>query len=701
MAVLSKIRQRSLLLILVIGFCLLAFIVGDIINSGGFGVTKSVGSVNGTDIPVNEFLQKVGNAQNRQQGITPTQAANMIWNQEVENILYEERYDEAGLRVGRAHVLNMYAQDPSVAQNPQFKNAVGEFDKAKFNDFLIDMKNNNPDGWRNLERNLPLVENAAKKQLYLSMVKAGFVTTNLDGKAKYSLENNKTSFDYVYVPYSTVNDEEVKVSDDEITAYMKKNEKQYKADASASIEYVLVENKASDKDDANVRENLNALLAPRVVYNQQTKANDTVDGFRGVTNAKQFVNNNSDIPFDTTYVAKKNLPLDHSEQLFNLEKGGVYGPYKDNGYYKISKMINKKPGVTAKVSHILIAYEGSKSPNPAIKRTKEEAKAKANELLQKINSNPDSFADLAKENSDDPGSKNTGGIYDDVSKGQMVPEFDAFLFDNPVGKTGVVETDFGFHVMKVLDKYEAVQLATIAKKIQPSEATSDAMFTTATKLEMDAADKPFNELAKEIGYEITPVNKLGVNDENIQGIGQQRGIVRWAFDDDTKVGDVKKFDVSQGHVVVRLKSKNEKGLMPLEEAKTTVSPILMNEKKAAKIKEKMQGDTLEAVAQKTGSTVANANNISLAAPTVAGVGAEPKVVGKAFAIGEGNTSGLIEGNTGVFMVKTKTITKAADLPNYNAVTKRISTQSRGGVQSRFTTALKEKADIEDNRSKFN
>ena len=702
MAVLSKIRQRSLLLILVIGFSLLAFIVTDLVGNGGFGTTKNIGSVDGKDIPVQEFLQKVGNVQSRQQGISPTQAANMVWNQEVEGIVYEERYDEAGLRVGRNHVYNMYAQDPSVARNPQFQNALGEFDKAKFNEFLVNMKANNPEQYKNIERNIPQVEDAAKKQLYITMVKAGFVTTKLDGKSKYSLENDKASFDYVYVPYTTINDDEVKVSDEEIMAYMKKNEKKYKADATVSLEYVLIENIASAKDDADIRADIDALLLPRVVYNEQTKTNDTIPGFRGdVVKIKEYVNSNSDIPYDTTYVAKKDLPLDYAEQLFNLQKGEVFGPYKDGEYYKLSKMVDRRPGGTAKVSHILIAYEGSRSPGE-ISRTKDEAKAKADELLRKVRSNPDSFADLAKENSDDPGSKNTGGIYDDVYKGQMVPEFDKFVFSNGVGSTDVVETEFGYHVIKVLDKYDAVQLATIAKKIQPSEKTSDDVFTKATKLEMDAqGDKSFEDLVKEIGAEIKPVNKLGINDENVQGLGAQRGIVRWAFNSETKEGDVKKFDVTQGHVVVKLKGRNEKGLQPVEDAKATVMPILMNEKKAVLVKEKMKGDTLEAVAQAAGSSIATADNVSLAAPLIKGVGSEPAVVGKAFAIGDGKTSGLIEGKTGVFMVKTKSITKATELPNYNAIISRTETQSRGGVQSRLTAALKEKADIEDNRAEFN
>ncbi|RZJ76086.1 MAG: peptidylprolyl isomerase [Flavobacterium sp.] len=702
MAVLSKIRQRSLLLILVIGFCLLAFIIGDIVNSGGFGgVSRNVGTVNGTDIPVQDFLQKVNDVEKRQQGITATQASNAVWEQEVDKILFDERLEKSGIRVGKDHVIGLYSQDPQVSQNPQFMNALGKFDKGKFNEFLVNMKTTNPAQYEMIERNRPLVESAAKKQLYITMLKAGVVTTETEGKAKYKEESDKVNFDYVFVSYATINDDQVKVSDAEITDYMKKNEKKYKAEASRDVEFVMIENKPSPADETEMKSQIDALLAPRVVYNEDTKTNDTLPGFRETANVEEFVNSNSDIKFDTTFVAKKDLPLEHAEQIYNLAPGQVYGPYIDNGYYKLTKMMKKKSGASAKASHILIAYKGAMRAAPTVTRTKEEAKAKADDLLKQINANPGSFAQLVSTNTDDPGSQNTGGEYDNIMPGQMAKGYNDFVFNNPVGKTGVVETEFGYHVMKLTGLNEAIQVATIAQRIEPSEATSDAVFTKATKMEMDAEDKPFADLAKEVGAPVTPANKLLANDENVPGIGNQRAIVKWAFAGDTKAGDVKKFDIPQGHVIVRLKNINDKGLLSLEEAKVSVMPILRNKKKAEMIKQKMAGTTLEAVSQKSGSTVATASDVTFAAPLVPNVGPEPKVVGKAFSLAAGKTSDLIEGTAGVFMIRTKGVVKAADLPNYSSYVTRINAQNRGSVPSRVAMALKNKAEIEDNRAEFN
>ena len=701
MAVLSKIRQRSLLLILVIGLSLLAFIITDIIKSGGFGSpSRNVGSVNGDDISAQDFRQKVSEAEQRQQGISATQASNMVWNQEVESRLFAARIEKAGIRVGRDHVLDMYSQDPSVAQNPQFQNALGKFDKNKFNDFLVNLKKTNPEQWANIEKNKPLVEDFAKRQLYITMLKAGIVTTEAEGKAKYKEENDKITFDYVMVPYNTVNDDQVKVTDQEIIDYMKKNEKKYKSEASRQIEYVLIDNKPSQADEAEMKKNIESLLQPRIEYNEQTKANDTVSGFASAANVEDFVNKNSDVKFDSTYVAKKDLPAEYAEQLYNLAPGQVFGPYIDNGFYKISKMVGKKSGISVNASHILIGYKGAKIPDPSITRTKEEAKAKADDLLKQVNANPSGFAALAAANSDDQGSKGTGGLYENVVRNQMVKPFNDFIFNNPAGKTGVVETEFGYHVIKVNSKNDGVQLATIAQRIEPSEATSDAIFTKATKMEMDAETRPFADLAKELNLTIVPVNKLLANDEQIQGIGAQRGMVRWAFEKDTKIGDVKKFDIAQGHVIARLKGINEKGVLPVDEARPQVEPILKNQKKAEIIKKKMAGNTLEAVAGKTASSVATATDVTFAAPLIQNIGSEPKVVGKAFGLAAGKTSGLIEGNMGIFMVRTKAITAAPAMKNYSAFVNRLKTEGRGSVPSRISMALRENADIEDNRFEF-
>ncbi|WP_395655239.1 peptidylprolyl isomerase [Flavobacterium sp.] len=685
MAVLSKIRQRSFFLIIIIALALFSFVLADVIQSGTFSAgADNVGTVNGTDIESQQFMQSVANIEKQGQGTSSTQAMNSAWEQEVRRIILTEEFEKLGLKIGNEQLINVIKQNPSLSQNPQFLNAAGQFDENKFKESLKGIKNA-PDQtqwlqWKEFEKNIEIY---AVEQMYNTMIKSGVYTTKAEGKFQYKLENDKVDFDFVTVGFSTINDDQVKVSDAEIIDFMKKSPKKYKSDNTTNVDFVLVENKPSKEDEQ-------AML---------TSIGDVKVKFDSVANVGEFVNANSDIKFDSTYVAKKDLPIEHQEALFNLPVGAVYGPYVANGSQCISRMIARKGNSSAKASHILLAYKGA--PQSAATRTKEEAQALANSLLAQAKANPGNFAMLAMTNSDDPGSKNNGGVYDNITPGQMVPKFNDFVFNNTVGTMGVVETDYGFHVIQVLDKYEAVLMGTVVQKIQPSEATIDAIYTKVSKLEADANENSdFAALAKKAGLEVIPATNLKGFDEYIQGVGSQREIVRWSFNKDTEIGDVRRFEVPQGFVIAKLKDKNTSGLLPIDVAKQTVEPILKNQKRAEIIKKKMSGASLEAVAQKSGATVQPAIGVSMKSPVLPNIGNEPKVVGKAFGLAAGKTSEIIEGNSGMFMVRAKAVTKAPEVPSYATYITQDRTQNQSYATSKAYTALKDKAEIKDNRANF-
>ena len=684
MAVLSKIRQRTGLLIFVIGFCLLAFLIGDAFQSGSFSGSNEIGSVNGTDIQTQEFLQKVQIAEKQGQGISNTQAFNNTWDQEVRNIILSEEFDKLGLKVGDKQLINIIKQNPNFAQNPQFLNAAGLFDENKFKEFLKSIKNDkNQERWYQWESFEKEIEKAQIGQMYNTMVKAGVYTTKAEGKLAHKLESDKADFDYVMVPFSSINDDQVKVTDAEIIDFMKKSPKKYKSENSSAVDFVLFENKPSKEDELAMSSEINQL---------KTK-------FDSVSNVSKFVNENSDIKFDSTYLAKKDLPIEHQEQLFNLTSGTVFGPYVHNGHQNLSRIMVRKSNASAKASHILISYTGA--PQSAATRTKEEAQALANTLLAQAKANPNNFAILAMTNSDDPGSKNNGGEYDNIAPGQMVPTFNDFVFNNGVGSIGLVETDFGYHVIKVSAKYDAVLLGTVAKKVQPSDVTIDATYSKASQFEADALEnKDFAALAKKSGVEVVNATNIKAFDEYVQGIGAQREIVRWASNKDTDITDVKRFETTQGFVIAKLKSRNETGLLPIDIAKQSVEPLLKNQKKAELIKKKMSGNTLEAVAKSSGASVQLASGVAVKSPVIPNVGNEPKIVGKAFNLAAGKTSEVLEGNSGMFMIRAKAVTKAADLPSYATYINQDRTQNQSYSISKSYSALKDKAEIKDNRGNF-
>lgn len=697
MAVLAKIRQRSALLIAVIALALFAFIIQDLIGKGGFGKsTKDVGSINGKDIAFEDFRIKVSNVEKSGQGITSTAAANRVWDQEVSIALLSSEFEKLGLRVGEKHLLEVLKSDENIGKNPLFLNAAGMFDIAKFKEYF----KSNPAQAQYLKDREKDAELNAKYQIYNTLIKAAIYTTESEGKMKYEMEANKVNFAYVAGLYSTIKDSDVKVTDTEIVDFMKKNEKKFKADESREVEYVLIEDKASKEDENEVKSKINGLLSGRVVYNQATGKNDTLPGFRNATNTIEFVNSNSDVPYDSTYIAKKDLPAVDADRLFNLASGEVYGPYMFGKYYCISKSMGMKSGVNAKASHILISYEGTQVPNKKEKRTKEEAKAKAESILAQVNANPDSFLMLAFSNSDDS-SAQQGGDLGYFGPNQMVKPFNDFVFNNGIGKVGLVETPFGFHIIKITDKQDGIRLATVAQKIEASEATSDKIFTQATKFEMDATDKDFGKIAKDMTLTVAAPLTLKAMDETFGPLGNQRTIVRWAFEDDTKVGAVKRFEVANlGHVIAKLKNVDKSGLVTVSLARPYVEPILKNKKKAELIKAKMTGSSLEAIAKATGAKIQQASDITMENPVMAGVGQEPKVVGNAFALAANKVSAPIDGNTGVYVVKNTSTIKAPAMKNHAPYVAKLKAQAASDV-NRVIPALKSSAKIEDNRKQFN
>lgn len=698
MAVLSKIRQRSLLLLVVIGFCLFAFIIGDLINSGNFGsVSKNVGSVNGQDIAFEDFRVKVANLEKSGRGMTATQAANQVWDQEVSIKLLEAEFEKLGIRASKKHIMEVLEANPNIGQNPMFKNAAGKFDEAKFNEFF----KANPAQKQMLDDLLKDAELNAKFQIYNSLVRGGVFTTSLEGKMQYAKEMDKVSFEYVALPYSSIKDSEVKVTDDELVAYMRKDEKRFKADETRELEYVLVDEKASPEDEAEVKKTVESYLIGRTEYNKETGKNDTLPGFANTPNTVEFVNEYSDVPYDSTYVTKKDLPAEHAEALFNLPVGGVYGPYMRGSYYVISKMMGRKSGGQAKASHILIGWEGSMAQNQKEKRTKEEAKVKAEALLAQVKANPTSMMMLALTTSEDPGSAQQGGDLGYFGPGQMVPAFNDYVFNNPVGSVGLVETQFGYHVISVTDKQDAVRLANVARKIEPSEKTTDNAYTKAVKFEMDVQGKDFEKTAKAAGLTVNPAVKVKIMDEYVGSAGAQRQIVRWAYEDGTKVGDVKRFEIANvGNIIVKLKKINEKGLLAIDEARAMLEAKLKNQKKAEMLKAKAKGASMQAIATANKVAVQTVADITLANPMLPNSGNEPKVVGAAFAVGANKMSAPIEGNTGVFVVKPTIVTKAPVLADYADYVAKVKGMT-GGYGNRVIPALKSDADIEDNRFDFN
>jgi len=699
MAILENIRKRTTILILIIGMALFAFVVSGIFTADGFSGAKTgstVAEVNGTDISIDDFRRKVESASNRfGSGATSMQVVNSVWDQEVRSAILSEEFDELGIGIEQDQIINFIASNPNFAQNPQYQNENGVFDEFRFREFISTLKDNSPGQYALWLQQEDAIMQMAKEQTYFNLVKAGLGATLKEGELDYKLANDKIDIKYARVPYTSIADSSIAVSKSEITAFINEHKDEYKQDKARDFQFVYFEEKASLEDENAVKDMVVSLLNDKVEYN------DTILGFKNTTDVAAFLDRNSDIKFDSIYKAKNSLPAKYADTLMTLGVGEVYGPYRDGDYFKVSKMVNKKENGSVKASHILIAWEGAERVDPKVTRTKEEAKKVADDLFKEAKKTGTDFVVLARENSDGP-SASRGGDLGYFEEGTMTPKFNDFAFGNKVGHIGLIETEFGYHIVKVDAKQDVVQLATLAREIDASEETINSLFTDASKFEVDAkaADKSFLELSKERNYIARPVNKIKELDESLPGLSAQRAIVQWAFNDDSKVGDIKRFSVNNGYAVVQLTGKYAAGVMSAEDASVLVLPKIRKQKKAAQIIAANNGKSLDAFATDNKVSASSASALTMKSPTIPGAGREAFVIGNAFGLNEGESTGLLEGETGVFIVTVTKKLEAPKLENYSTYANMVQSTAASRVNGDVYTALKDAATIEDNRAIF-
>ncbi|MBT8187360.1 MAG: peptidylprolyl isomerase [Croceitalea sp.] len=705
MAILENIRKRTTVLILIIGMALFAFVISGVFTSNDFSggkVGSAVVEINDEAISIDEFRQKVEQA-SRQYGanFSATQLVNNVYEQELRSTILRQQFEDLGIDIESDQIVE-FIKNTGYAQDPAFQDENGVFNVEIFKNTIADWKETNPllyDNWLQIEKS---IMQSAKEQMYFNLVKAGVGATLAEGEFDYKLANEKVDIQYVRVAYSSIADSTIQVSKDEMAKYIKSHEEDFKQERARDMRFVFFEEKPSLEDENAVKTAVAKLLGDTMEYIEERDATDTIAGFRNTTDMAAFLDRNSDSKFDTIYKSKNQLPAVVADTLMAMNVGEVHGPYRDGDAFKLSKIMDRKKDGSVKASHILVVYEGATRANPEIKRTKEEAEAEAKRLLAEAKKPDADFTALARDNSDGP-SAPRGGDLGYFQEGIMADEFNDFCFGNKVGTIGLVETEFGFHIIKVDDKQDVIQVATLSRAIEPSEETINSLFTDATKFEMattDADPESFSDIAKESEYNVRPVNKLKEMDENLPGLGTQRSVVQWAFNDDTEVGDIRRFDLTNGYAVVQLTRKHEDGLMSVEDASATVLPILRKEKKAQQIMAANPVNTLDDLAKNNGVNISTATALSRKSPTIPGAGREPLVVGKAFGLEEGATSGLIEGETGIFMIKVTKKTAAVTLPNYITFSNTLTTSNRNAVNSAVYNALKDGAEIEDNRATF-
>lgn len=698
MAVLGKIREKSIFLIIVIGLALFAFIISGAIGSdyGNIGPNEPIGEVDGEEVLLSNYRSLVEQDQ-KVYGSSTIESVNKVWDQYILSLVLKSQIDLLEIDAGRNQIEQVVSSDQNLTQDSRFINEAGFFDFGLFTNFISQIRDQNPSAYESWKLQESNIISSAKQSIYFDLVRAGLLNLKSQKEIITDFKNTKVDFQYVKIPFSSLSDTLFKLDDNEIDNYIKKNKSDYVFKPIRNIEYVVFFEQPTDEDEKQIRTQLESLIKDKIEYNEVSKLNDTLIGFKNTNEIFEFVERNSDTPFDSVYLPKGRLSKEYSESLFNLDIGEVYGPYKDLGSLKISRLLDRKIDGSIRASQILISYNGSSNQNPNINRSKEEAEKLANDLFFKIRRNPKSFSNYVQEFSDGAG-KSTLGDIGFFQEKNVLPEIFSRLSKSRIERLNLIETDFGFHIIKATDKQDVLLMANVVKNIIPSEETSNKVFRNATKFEMDLLNskETFNLLAEQNGYNIRRVNEIDRLDETLPGLPNQRSIVQWLFNENTEEGMVKRFNLSfGGYAIVKVIEINEDGLVSSNEVRSSVRTKLINQKKSNYILNSEGNSKIQDIAAKYNLEIIDASLVSRFDKILVGAGNEPNVIGVAFSLDKNETSKLIVGNEGLYKIKLTNInTNSEDEIELN------KTEDSSEIifnPDNFLEALKDNANIIDNR----
>ena len=702
MAAIGNIRKHYGLLVVIVGIALLAFVLGDLFKSTNSRQTTNVATVDGKKITYQDYSNLVNmnleNVKAQNGGSLSTEDnysvhANTL-EQMIREIIMENEYEDLGLVVSGDELYDQFlGENPNQYVVQSFTNPDGSFNRELVTTYIRDFQTLNPElksNWLNFER---AIKEDRLNTKYETLLKKGFYLPNKLAERIYADKNDKTSAEVYAVRYNTVADSTVVVNDADNKAFYNNNKNKYQTEATRSIDYVVFDITPSKAD---------------VDYSKKY-VSDLKKDFTEIDNAANFVNANSDLAYDSTWKSRKDVPAELEQVIFDQNNGVgfVYGPYENEGYYNIAKIVameNRSDSLMA--SHILVSYANALRSDAT--RTKEEAKALADSILNVVKKDNSKLEALAKDFSDDPSAQTNNGDLGWFTDGMMVHNFNEFVQDNKVGTIGMVETPFGYHIIKVTDRNEAApkaRLAVLAHEITPSSATYQNVFAEANKFVTEnTTAEDFNKAIEEQGLNKRTYPSLRKNTNFITGISNPRQIVRWAFDENTKVGDMSTiFDLDNMYVVAVLTKSVEEGFTPYEEIADRYQFVIKKEKKGAMLAEqaKTYGTDYQKMIDNMKGEKTTVDNVTFEGRGFGNFGVEDKVIGTVIGMKEGEVSEPIVGGNGLFVVKVTKKTPAAATTDYSSIVREYRTRFNNQILNNSAySALKDNVKIEDNSILF-
>lgn len=739
MAIIGKIREKSGLLVGIVGLALLAFVLGD--YQSMFGSTEGkfgIGLVYGDKVNMDNYAALSARVQEQDRSQASQEqkefgdaemaaASDKAWNFMVDSIILHKEYEALGISVSDKE-FNAYLlatdgfpvlQDLAKFFTDSITGAVSEQStisgRQKLQETITQLKTSKEAGakqqWEGTKK---YYSDRRKQEKYFALLDQGIYVTKLEAKQEYLAQKEVKNISFVQRPFSEINDSDagIKVKENEIQAYFDQHKKEAKYQnrvASREVKIFEVSVLPSKQDSANFSQVIMKLKADFL-----TSTNDSLFVMKESENKIYFGDKRG------TAVPKGNekanrfasYPPDYDTIFKRAAIGELVGPYSMDGKMYVSKVIGFTPS-KLKARHLLIATNGTTDVNLIA------AKRKTADSLLKI-INKDNFTELVAKYSQDPGSKDKGGLYENFLEGEMVSEFGGFCASNPVGKIAVVKTDFGFHIIEILEKGSSKfpVLTTIEKTFKASEESTtnkddeinDLLYKLDQKItKLDDASKKiaaFDTIVRRANYFVRPI-LIEDNDPKIFGLNSELAvdkILELAYSEDVAVGTLISYPIKdkEKYILAIVSAIKEQGTPLYEHVRSQMEKELIEEKKAKRLMNQMSKSKNLAVLAKKGNTIVNEAQITFGNPSMGNIGYEPEIVGALFStIKDGQTTIPLKGNAGVYTIKVVKTVKAPATNNYKAERDQLYNAAKSAFQGEVLSSLKKKADVIDNRRLYN
>lgn len=729
MGTLSKMRSISPYVLVTVAVMFIVFMVisdldlPTITNRGQNLASAVVGTVNGEKIMYSEFERRVKDQVEAARAQSPNledfdeaPVREQVWNEMVDEILMRQESEKMGITVSNDEILDVLLENPPDVLRRPFTDSTGRFLRDVYLEYVT-----NPDiiaqraqGQGGAEAAQQAAKQAADFKKYLVRIEDAIRQDKLQNnlkaavgaaygaldpmylERKYKSENSTLDADIIALNANLISDSAVVVSDQDIANYYKAHEASFKQKPVRKLKYALLPVVPSLADTQRVQKRLERIMtdlnAAQTQGQRDTVFERYIGDFGGQINDYKFM---QDIP-PQTLIMLNNLPV-----------RGVVGPIQTQQGMTFVRLDDRRTGanVMTKASHILIRFTANNQVS------KDSAKAIADKILQDAKNGTD-FGDLAKKNSQDPGSAQNGGDLGFFGKGMMVKPFEEAAMGAAVGSVvGPVETQFGWHIIKVTDrKADEIKYSEISLIPTVSQSTRSQLYRAAASLkeslkggvQFDTAAKRLGITASETAYFRRVATILG-----------SRTLTNFAFD--SNVGDVSDpIELkNSGIVVAQLVQSRLAGIKPLEDAKEEIKMRLMTGKKLDALKNKAQEvfgklaglDSLSK-AKAIDSTL---NVISSKGITdngrVPSLGSDVALTASLFgqATSMGKIMGPIRGERAYYIVQING-KKDADPNGFATARTSLAQAAKGKAEGtlyyKWRNELRDRSDIEDNRNKY-